>query len=313
MPDPPQQSSALDRHPAAVLMVGAMLISWAPILVKALISTGLGPTGVAFWRCVLGVAVLWTAARVRATSLRLPRRVVGLTALAGLCFAIDLSVWHRSIVLVGAGMATILGNTQVFVTALLSWWFFGERPSARFSLSAVGAMGGIVLLAGVGSDVTFSRDYLVGIGYGLATGVVYGFFLICLRGAGQTARPGSTLARIAWISLFAALALAPLLPFETAGRVPSGAGAWGLALLLAVVAQSLGWWAISRVVPIVRGAVAGLILLLQPVLATVYGWLLFGERLEPLQIAGAGLTLAAIYLGSPGSRRGVGNRDQTRS
>jgi len=286
-----------------VLVVGAGLISWAPIMVKALTLRGLGPTGVAFWRCALGVIVLWSVARLRSTPLRLPARVLGLTALAGLCFAADLSVWHRSILRVGAGMATILGNTQVFVTALLSWWCFGERPGARFTRAAICAMVGIVLLAGLGSDVEFSPGYLVGIGYGLATGVVYGLFLLCLRGAARTANPGSTLTRIAWISLFAAIALAPLLPFETAGKLPSGPGAWGLTLLLAVVAQSLGWWAISRAVAALRGAVAGLILLLQPVLATIYGWLLFDERLGALQILGAGITLVAIYAGSTGGSR----------
>ena len=37
---------------------------------------------------------------------------------------------------------------------------------------------------------------------------------------------------------------------------------------------------------------------LQPVLATVWSAILFGETLAPLQILGALVTLAAIYAGS---------------
>ena len=42
----------------------------------------------------------------------------------------------------------------------------------------------------------------------------------------------------------------------------------------------------------------GLILLLQPALATVWGALIFGEKLEPSQIVGVLITLGAVYLGS---------------
>ncbi|NCQ33655.1 hypothetical protein GW813_00995 [bacterium] len=50
------------------------------------------------------------------------------------------------------------------------------------------------------------------------------------------------------------------------------------------------------------GATAGLILLLQPVLATVWGRLAFAETLDPVQMLAAALTLGAIYLGTAGSR-----------
>jgi drug/metabolite transporter (DMT)-like permease len=44
-------------------------------------------------------------------------------------------------------------------------------------------------------------------------------------------------------------------------------------------------------------AQAGLILLLQPILATVWGILFYDEYLKPLQIVGAAITLVAMYFG----------------
>ena len=85
---------------------------------------------------------------------------------------------------------------------------------------------------------------------------------------------------------------------EQQPTLPPTLAVWALLLLLALVAQSLGWWAISKSLVHVRGSVAGLLLLLQPVLATVWSVLLFGENLEPLQVLGALVTLGAIYVGS---------------
>jgi len=293
-------ASAFDRFPLATLAGGAGLISLAPILVKAVSQTGLGPTAIAMWRCALGALLLLGAAAVWRSPLRVPRSVMGLLFLAGVVFGLDLSVWHRSIVLVGAGMATILGATQVFVTAILSAVFFGERLTLRFMGSAAGGVIGVALLVGLGSEIEFTADYLKGVGYGLATGVAYGVFLILLLASARRSREGSNLIRLTWFSMYAAVFLMGVVSFEGAPAVPRGWLAWGLLLSLALIAQSFGWWVISNSLVRVKASVGALILLLQPVLATVWGAVLYREHLEPLQFLGALITLSSIYAGSKG-------------
>jgi len=280
-----------------VLAIGAATVSLAPILVKAVAQWNVGPIGIAFWRCAFGAALLAVLARARGHSLVVRGRLALLLVLAGVAFAADLTVWHHSIFLAGAGMATILGNTQVFFTALLATMFFRERLTPRFVAAAVSAVAGLILLVGVGSEVEFTPGYVRGIGFGLATGVVYGVFLTLLRAAALSDRHGWTLVRPTWFSAVAALSL--VAPAVGTGRaVPDAWPGWVVLLLLAVVAQVLGWWAISASVGRVEASVAGLTLMLQPVLATVWSALLFGEALAPLQILGALVTLGAIYSGS---------------
>jgi len=287
------------RHPALALSLGATLVSSAPILVKAAGLTGLGPTAIATWRCILGTLLLGGAALAARTPLRLGRRVWVAAGLAGFVFAVDLWVWHRSIVLAGAGLATILGNTQVFVTAVLSAVFLGERLSWRFAGAAVSAAAGIVLLVGVGSGLDFPDGYLAGVAYGLATGLVYGIFLVLLRDAGKRHEDPTGLAIPLSFSGVAALFLIGTLRLEdTAPSIPHTAEAWVLVAALAVVAQGVGWWIITRSLPRVPGAVGGLLLLLQPVLAMIWGLLIFDERLAALQWFGAAVTLIAVYVGS---------------
>jgi len=241
---------------------------------------------------VAGLAVIL---RVRLTA---PRSVMGLLLFAGLAFALDLFVWHRAIILTGAGMATILASVQVFVTAVLSAALFREPLTARFLLSATGALGGVVLLVGVGSDVAFTSDYLTGVAYGLATGLLYSLFLVSLRAAGRRSGDLSSLVSLTWFSLIAGLVLLGIAGTESVSFIPVTWQGWALVVVLALLAQSLGWWTIARSLPRVEGAVGGLVLLLQPVLATTWGVLIFGETLAPLQIIGAAVTLTAVYLGS---------------
>jgi drug/metabolite transporter (DMT)-like permease len=152
----------------------------------------------------------------------------------------------------------------------------------------------------VGSDVAFTREYLWGIGYGLATGLFYSLFLVALRAAGRLSYDRSSLVPLFWFSAYAALFLSGAVAVESEPVSPQGWVPWALIVLLAVLAQSLGWWTISRSLPRVPGAVGGLVLLLQPVLATVWGALWFAENLQPLQILGALTTLTAVYLGTVG-------------
>ena len=258
----------------------------------------MGPTAIALWRCLLGALFVAGLAGLSRVRLKAPRSVMGLLVLAGSAFALDLFVWHRAILLTGAGMATILASVQVFVTAVLSAALVRVPLTARFLLSATGALGGVVLLIGVGSDVAFTSDYVKGIGYGLATGLLYSLFLVSLRTAGRRSRDLSSLVSLFWFSLIAGLLLLAIASTESTPVVPTSWQGWTLVALLGLLAQALGWWTISRSLPRVEGAVGGLVLLLQPVLATTWGVLIFGEALGPLQLAGAGITLAAVYLGS---------------
>jgi drug/metabolite transporter (DMT)-like permease len=72
----------------------------------------------------------------------------------------------------------------------------------------------------------------------------------------------------------------------------------GLLVSLGVIGQVLAWVLMSGGLPRVRRSLAGLTLLLQPLLASVWDVLFFKHPVTILQGAGAVVTLAAIYLGT---------------
>lgn len=282
----------------AGLTLGAILISFAPVFVKLIDSAAMGPTAIGAWRCLFGAVSLAVIALLRGRSLRVSRPLFGWALLAGFVFFADLWVWHRSIVYVGAGMATILGNTQVFATAVLSFVFFKEQLTPRFVIAAVSAMGGVVLLVGVGSDLEFSGDYLAGVGFGLATGLAYATYLMSIKTATRRHADLDSYSFMTWTTLFAALFLSVSGSIESDPFMPPDVESLAIVAVLGLVAQALGWLFITHSLSRVPVSRAGLVLLLQPTLATVWGMLFFNEGMLFLQFIGAAITLAAIYIGT---------------
>lgn len=283
--------------PVLVLAFGATCISFAAIFPKML-GASMGPTATGFWRAFLGAGFLFAWAIATRQRLVLPRVILGWSVLAGFIFFLDLFLWHRSIIYSGAGMATILANIQVFVTAVLSYFVFREKLSIKFFGAATGAIIGIVLLIGVGSDFAFTRMYLTGILLGILTGFAYASYIIVMKLAGQVEGRPDFRVLMGWTSLFTAFFLAVASCWEEAAFMPPDLYSLGLLAALALVAQTLGWWSITISLPQLDASRSGLVLLLQPILATVWGWLVFAENLTIIQLLGATITLSAIYIGS---------------
>lgn len=289
---------ALPAGNLTLLAFGAICISFAPMLVKLIGKETLGPTAMGFWRTIMGAGIFYGIALATRQSIGLTPSVRLWGAAAGIAFACDLYCWHRAIFLVGSGMATILGNTQVFGTAILSYLLFKEKLSRKFFIAAITAIAGVALLVGVGGNVAFSSEYLFGVLLGWLTGVFYAFYIVTLKSAGHRPGDNSVIALMAWVSLCTAVAMGIVASFESYPFMPDSPRAYLLLFTLALVAQCIGWWSITTSLPHVRGAIGGLVLLLQPTFATIWGAWFFGERFTLLQIVGAAITLAAIFLGS---------------
>ena len=154
-------------HVAA--LAGIFAISFSAIFVRL---SGVSPSTAAFYRCAYALPpllIFWLLVRRRDDRTRRER---WLALGAGLLFAFDLTFWHRAIVDIGAGMSTLLGNTQILFVGLLAWAIFGERPTrAAFVLIPV-IFAGVALSSGLGTADAFGANPVRGTLYGLLTGVL---------------------------------------------------------------------------------------------------------------------------------------------
>ncbi|MCH9025046.1 MAG: DMT family transporter [candidate division Zixibacteria bacterium] len=279
------------------LIFGAACISFSPILVKLIGVSLMTPIAIGFWRCFLGALILFSWASLAKKPLMIDMSIMRWTALAGFFFSFDLFFWHTSIIYAGAGLSTILGNTQVFASAILGYFIFKDRLTVNFFFAAIAAMVGVVLLAGIGSDIEFTNLYLRGIIYGLLTGLSYAAYLITVKYAGHKQKLPDFVTLMAWISLYTALFMGVMSAIEGEDILPPDLYSWAVLVVLALLVQSIGWRAISEGLSKIEAYRAGLILLLQPILATVWGIIIFSESFTFLQLTGAAITLGAIYIG----------------
>ena len=178
---------ALLDHPARAALAGAVAIAFSGILYRL---SEVSPSTGAFFRCAYALPALWLFVRVEEQRLGPRTRDLRRTGwLAGAFFAADLLLWHHSIEAVGAGLATVLGNTQVVLVGLLAWVLLREKPSRSSLLAIPVALVGIVLISGVLEDGAYGDDPALGTLYGLLTALAYSGFLLTLRhGAGGQRR-----------------------------------------------------------------------------------------------------------------------------
>ena len=273
---------------AAVL--GVLIISFSAIFVRL---AGVAPDTSAFFRAAYALPalfLLWRLFDRRHRSLRL--RLLAFAS--GIFLGLDLAFWHRAIEWIGAGLATVLGNTQVVFVGLAAWLLYGERPGRAVMLGGPLAFAGMVLVTGLGRPEAYGADPVRGTVLGILTGVTYTAFLLLFRassrdlpspiGALFDATLGTAVATgaVGWLSGH----------LDLAWQWP----AHGWLVALALGSQVAGWLLIAHALPRLPAVDTSVLLLLQPMATVLLAYLLFAEDLSSVQWMGVLLVLAGVGL-----------------
>ena len=145
--DPALPGATALPHRADVLAMaaGAALLSCTSIFV---VLARVAPTVSAFYRMLFGGVLLLGWVMLTGRWRRITAADVRLALLPALGFATDLIFWHRSILWVGPGVATLLTNFQVFLLAVVGWIAYRERLGRAFLPGMGLALAGLWLLVG---------------------------------------------------------------------------------------------------------------------------------------------------------------------
>jgi drug/metabolite transporter (DMT)-like permease len=241
---------------------------------------------IAFVRFLIGLAACAAAAtrvRMRANN-KLGLVMRGAYGGAAVLFYF-ISIAHLPV-----GIATLLNYTMPVFAAIYAALFMGEpitRPTlGALTLTSVGVILVILGTAPAGS-LALDRWELAG----LVSAMLSGAAVATIRDVRKT--DGS------W-EIFAAFCVAGAVicavPAARGWVVPT-LSEWLLLVvvgLTSVVAQLL----MTHALRYVRAAVGGIIAQLTPVTSLAFGWVLFGDRIGLLALAGAVLTLAGVSVGA---------------
>lgn len=284
---------ALAKRPVLAAVLGALTIAFSAILVRLADVT---PTTAAVFRCAYALPPLLLLAWYERG--RFGPRAPGqarLAWIAGAFFAADLVLWHYAIGQVGAGLATVLGNTQVVFVPLAAWLFLHERPGVRVAISVPVVLLGVVLISGViGGGEAYGADPVLGVIFGIGTGIAYAGFLLVQRGANaDPRRPAGPLFDATLSAAICSLIVG--LVIGNVDLVPSWP-AHGWLILLALGVQVVGWLLISIGLPRLPAAITSVVLTLQPVASVLLGIWLLGEAPSSFQLLGVLFIVAGLLM-----------------
>ncbi|MFF8972582.1 DMT family transporter [Streptomyces sp. NPDC014995] len=271
-------------------------------------TSDLGAVALSFWRCAAGLVLLLAARHLRpgrarsASAVRAAtggvsaqghlRRTALRTAITGVGLAVFQTAYFAAVSATGLAVATVvtLGAGPVLI-ALGARLTLGERLGRGGALAVAGALAGLGVLL-LGDEATAVHP--TGVLLALLSAAGYSAMTLLTRRWG---RDGGTDASSTTVGAFAVTAVC-LLPFALAeGLVPHSAEPARLLALLAYIAAvptALAYALYFAGAAVVRSATVSVIMLLEPVSATVLAVALLGERLTAPVLVGTLLMLGSV-------------------
>jgi drug/metabolite transporter (DMT)-like permease len=286
-------------RPRTAALVGATFIAFSGIFFRL---SEQSPSTATVFRCLFALPFLAVlAVHERRAAPRPDRRQRAMILLAGACFAIDLLAWQHAVLLVGAGLATVVANFQVLIVAAASWLLLDERPDGRFLAGLPLVLLGAVLISGVLDASAYGSDPVLGVVFGIVSAIAYSAYLLLIR----RANPGG---RRTWGSLLEATG-ASVVVAAVAGAfvgdlvLTPGTSALAWLLVVALTSQVVGYGLINGSLPHLPAAVTSVILLAQPIITLVAAAIILGERPSVIQAAGVAMLLAGVLVAAGPRRR----------
>ena len=262
----------------AIAMFGGVVVSFAPILYAL---SDANPLTGAFFRMVyalpfLLIIILFRKAEdTRSVNTRL------IALVAGFAFSLDFLAYHSTVDWIGTGIGTLIGNSQVIIVTLMSWWLFGERPNLSILISLPIVMVGLVLISGVLDDDPYGEYPVRGVIAGVFTAIFYSAFLIIYRFANRELAPAVNLQFDSTAGCALGLLILSFLPLKSIYVEPIDFEpkfpTHGWLLALAILSQVMGWLAIAHSLPRLPAAYTSFAILLQPTFTIIWVILLLAE------------------------------------
>lgn len=194
---------------------------------------------------------------------------------------------------ISLSLSTVLQYLSPFIVVTLSVPLFHEELTGTKIAAVVVAFMGCVLCTGLVTDPG-SMD-IMGIAMGVASGLFYSLYTLGSKKAASRGRSTPTI--MLYSALFCAIGLTPFADLQTAFGLMFGS--WqnlmmmlGLGVLMTLVPFGLYNIGINRM----EAGKAAIITFVEPLAATVVGFLAFGESVTPEAALGMAMILASLFI-----------------
>jgi DME family drug/metabolite transporter len=224
---------------------------------------------------------------------RVRRRDFLIMVVIGTLLSLSHAGYFAAIQYTGVTIPTLLTMCiSPIVVTLVSVLLKLETLTRRIVVALVCALVGAVLLVGLHSPDGAQDHLLLGALYSVIAAVCYACAVVGSRFLAAGYQPVQVTA-----ITFSVGAIVLLLINLAAGVVPvETTQGWALVVYLGLVPTAIAYWMFQKGLRSVSATVASIISMLDPVVAALLAWILFGETLAASGIAGALLLVLSIIL-----------------
>jgi len=277
-----------EREGLLLCLVSAAGFGAMPIFAKQAYAEGLGLTPLLALRFAIAAALLWTLIALRRRSLGSLRGLVAGAALGLFGYSVQAGLFFAALERIDAGLASLLLYTYPAFVTVAAIALRRESPSHR-KLGALGLASGGVALVLVGGGP--GELELVGAAMAVGSALYFTFFIFASDRMAEHSPP---------VPFAASVATGAAVSFAVAALIEGDFSATGEGLMWAAVIAS-----VSTVMPIVLflaglarvgPSTAAIASTIEPPVTVALAWIVFGETLGPLQLAGGALVLSAVVL-----------------
>lgn len=284
-----------------MIIWGGIFIGLAPIGLRFGLSD-LGPQAIGLWRYLFALPILFAVILLRYR--RLPQRPNIFVVIAGTCFALDIGLWHWSLTFTSVANSTFIVNLGNLGVGLIAWAVMRERPKPSWFPAVIIAFVGAGALSLGGNNLGLETGALAFRGDLLALAAAG--FVACYMLVSKLARRSlGGVDTIFWLTAVECVVAVFLVYLFNERYFPESLSGFVAPLFLGVFAHVIGQGLIVTGLGQTPASVAGILVIVQPVVAAIMSWYLFGELLTGLQIGGCMLILIAILLAQSGQTKKI--------
>jgi len=241
-------------------------------------------TGV-FARSLFTALAVFTLLRIQGVRVALSRTQLWRAAIIGVVLAVQSYCLYSAVSQITVALALLAFNTFPVMLSLMSWAAGRGRPGRRAIIAMAIALAGLSIALGV-----WGKPIGAGVLWALAAALAFATALflteLWLKEVDGRVRSALMMATVAVLVAIAGTATG-------AFRPPADATGWAGICLLSMF-YGLAITSVFVVLPRMGSASYAVVLNFEPISLLFLGWLILGQGIAPVQIAGAFLVVGAI-------------------
>ncbi|MEN9946635.1 MAG: hypothetical protein RLZZ293_1021 [Pseudomonadota bacterium] len=285
------------KHPILTILIAIAALAANGIFVH---KSEVGPMITGFYRCLFAIPLLYLIQHLTSTSnnpisckISTNKQNI-LTLIAGIALGLDISLYNLSFMYTSMAETNLIVNLTPLIIFPLSIFYFKEKTTPKVLIPFALAISGLYCLVLAKHDGNLATHHGFGNILAFIAALFYAIFIVTTK---ISADNGVAMNKyMIKVSLYCAIVNLICGYWHQEQLLPSTWWGWADVIIIAICGQIFGQFMLAQGLKRVSLQLSSCLLLLQPVLAAIYGLILFKEYLHFQQIIGGILVLCAVFV-----------------